>query len=493
LSAIRFILNGERVEHRLADPTRTALELLRYDLRRPGTKEGCAEGDCGACTVVIGALAGDDVRYRAVNACILFAAELDGAEVITVEGLHGAKGGLHPVQQAMVETHGSQCGFCTPGFVMALYAHYLSDAPRDRQTLKDAIAGNLCRCTGYGPILAAGERMGEIAPRAEPDRQAAADRLRALRRDAPLRIAGRCPATGAPKRYEAPRTADEFAAMLDAAPEATILAGGTDVGLWVTKQHRRLDHVISITGVTDLNFVRETGEEIVIGAGATYSDLHDTLARHYPDFGELLRRLGAVQVRNSGTMGGNIANGSPIGDSMPPLIALGATLVLRHDDRRREMPLEDYFIDYGRQDRRPGEFVAEIRLPKPHAGLVFHCDKISKRFDQDISAVCSAVALTLADGRIAIARICYGGMAATPKRARHAEAALAGSLFNEDGIRAAMAALEQDYAPISDMRASADYRLSVAKNLLYKSWLRAGAKGGDLRLARADRVEAADG
>ena len=489
MTEIRFILNGEQVAHRLTDPTRTALELLRYDLRRTGTKEGCAEGDCGACTVVIGMLTGDDdIRYRAVNACILFAPELDGKEVITVEGLRGADGGPHPVQQAMVEMHGSQCGFCTPGFVMALYAHDLSGGARDRQSLKDAIAGNLCRCTGYGPILAAGERMGEIAPSAVPDRAQAVVRLQALRRDGSLRIEGTCPATGAPKTYEAPRSADELAAMLDAAPDATILAGGTDVGLWVTKQHRRLDHVISITGVSDLNYVREDGDAIVIGAGATYSDLYDMLARHYPDFGELLRRLGAVQVRNSGTMGGNIANGSPIGDSMPPLIALGATLVLRRGDARRAMPLEDYFIDYGKQDRRPGEFVAEIRLPKPQPGLVFHCDKISKRFDQDISALCGAVALQVEDGRIATARICYGGMAATPKRARHAEAVLAGAPMAEHSFQAAMTALEQDYAPISDMRASADYRLKVAKNLLYKAWLRAGAATGDLRLARAETI-----
>ncbi|RMD90811.1 MAG: FAD-binding protein, partial [Alphaproteobacteria bacterium] len=323
---LRFYLNGGLCEPQVTDPTRTVLDFLRYEQGLTGTKEGCGEGDCGACTIVVGRLEGGRVRYRAVNACILFLPELDGCDVLTVEGVRSPDGGLHPIQEAMVDCHGSQCGFCTPGFVMSLYGWQLNGGDFSRQVLKDVLAGNLCRCTGYGPILAAGERAA-----AGPDRDMAAiaAQLEAIARDEMLDIEGACPVTGAPMRYQMSRSADELAACLEAAPEAVVLAGGTDVGLWVTKQHRRLDHVISLTRVADLAEVQETAEAIAIGAGVRYADVAPLLARHYPDFGEILRRLGSVQIRNSGTIGGNIANGSPIGDSMPPLIALGATLVLR--------------------------------------------------------------------------------------------------------------------------------------------------------------------
>ena len=474
---LRFYLNGELCEPAVADPTRTVLDFLRYEQGLTGTKEGCGEGDCGACTIVVGRLEAGQLRYRAVNACILFLPELDGSDVITVEGVRAPDGGLHPIQAALVDCHGSQCGFCTPGFVMSLYGWQLSGSDFSRPVLKDVLAGNLCRCTGYGPILAAGERAA-----AGPDRDmaAVAARLEAIARDEMLDLEGACPVTGAPMRYQAPRSTDELAACLEAAPEATLLAGGTDVGLWVTKQHRRLDHVISLTRVADLQGVRETADAIEIDAGVRYADVAALLARHYPDFGEILRRLGSVQIRNSGTIGGNIANGSPIGDSMPPLIALGAMLVLRKGARRREMPLEDFFLDYGKQDRAPGEFVAAVRLPKPAPGQVFRAYKISKRFDQDISALCGAIALWIEGDRIARARIAYGGMAPVPKRAHAAEAALAGRPWDEAAVEAAMAALAQDFTPIDDFRASAAYRMEVARNLLRKAWLESA--GDDTRL-----------
>ena len=483
---IRFSLNCSEVEIALEDPTRTALELLRYDLRLTGTKEGCAEGDCGACTVVLGALEAGEVVTRAVNACILFAPELDGREVITVEGLRGVDGDLHPVQAAMVEAHGSQCGFCTPGFVMALYAHYLDDAPCDRQSLKDAIAGNLCRCTGYGPILAAGEAMGASGPRRVPDRAAARARLLALQRTEPLEITGRCPATGEPMRYRMPHNTDQLAAMLADTPKATLVAGATDVGLWVTKRHRRLGDVISLSRIPELRRIEESGDALLFGATVPIAEMMERMAPLYPDFGELLRRFGGVQVRASGTIGGNIANGSPIGDSMPALIALGAELVLRKGAARREIPLEDLYIDYGKQACAPGEFVEAVRVTKPREGLVFKAYKISKRFDQDISAVCGAFALEIVGGTVESARICYGGVAAVPKRAHAAEAALAGQRWNEAGVAAAVAALERDFTPISDMRASAGYRMETARNLLRKAWRESGETVPPLRLARAD-------
>ncbi|MFQ5348771.1 MAG: xanthine dehydrogenase small subunit [Rhodothalassiaceae bacterium] len=480
---LRFHLNGELCEPEITDATRTVLDFLRYEQGLTGSKEGCGEGDCGACTIVIGRLEGGSVRYRAVNACILFLPELDGCDVLTVEGVRGAEGGLHPIQEAMVDCHGSQCGFCTPGFVMSLYGWQLNGGDFSRPALKDALAGNLCRCTGYGPILAAAERAA-----AAPDRDlaAVAARLKAIARDEMLDIAGACPVTGAPMRYQMPRSAGELAACLEAAPEATILAGGTDVGLWVTKQHRRLDHVISLTRVGNLAEVQETAEAIVIGAGVRYADVAALLARHYPDFGEILRRLGSVQIRNSGTIGGNIANGSPIGDSMPPLIALGATLVLSKGAHRREMPLEDFFLDYGRQDRAPGEIVEAVRLPRPAPRQIFRTYKISKRFDQDISALCGAISLWMDGDRIARARIAFGGMAAIPKRAPAAEAALVGRPWDEAAVAAAMAALAEDFTPIDDFRASAAYRMQVARNLLRKAWLESAGDGARLRVLAAE-------
>jgi xanthine dehydrogenase small subunit len=465
---IRFLLNGELREVAGADPTRTLLEWLREDARRTGTKEGCAEGDCGACTVVLGELIEGAMRWRAVNACILFLPVLDGRAVVTVEGL-AKDGELHPVQRAMVETHGSQCGFCTPGFVMSLYALWLNGGEQDAGEINDALAGNLCRCTGYGPIIAAAQAMGGRSDASED--AAVARQLKAMRREAMLELDFTDRFSGRRRRYLAPRSADELAAVLGEHPEATVLAGGTDVGLWVTKQHRSLDVVVSLNEAADLRAVRETDEAVEIGAGARYSDVYGRLSALWPEFGEVLRRLGSTLIRNSGTLVGNIANGSPIGDTPPLLIALGATLTLRRGGETRSMPLEDYFIAYGKQDRAPGEFVQSVTVPKPAPGSVFKAWKISKRFDQDISAVCGAFQLRMDGDRIGEARIAFGGMAATPKRAAACEAALTGQVFDEATLARALAALDSDFAPISDMRASAGYRAAAARGLLRKLWL----------------------
>ncbi|MGH6932724.1 MAG: xanthine dehydrogenase small subunit [Dongiaceae bacterium] len=461
---VSFLLGHERREIAGIDPTMTVLTYLRQIERRCGTKEGCAEGDCGACTVVVGELDGDHMRYRAINSCIQFLPTLHGKQLITVEDLKDDHGRLHPCQQAMVETNGSQCGFCTPGFVMSLLALFHNEKEPTRPQINDALAGNLCRCTGYGPIAAAAKRMYQIA-RSDQFTTAESDAVAALR---DMQSAETVGVSGDGRRYFAPHSIDDLVDLLASHPAAILLAGGTDVGLLVTKQHRSLDPVIYLGDVEELRRVRVAEDHIEIGAGANYSDVHAIIGARYPDFGEVIRRLGSTQIRNTGTMGGNIANGSPIGDSPPPLIALGATLTLRSKAGRREMALEDYFIDYGKQDRRPGEFIELVRLPLPKAGWQFHCYKISKRFDQDITAALGAFNVKLADGRVEGTRICFGGMAVTPKRARNCEAALKGQPWTQETIRRGQAALRTDYAPISDMRASAAYRGQVAENLLLK-------------------------
>ena len=464
---VRFLLGDERRELRDLDPNTTVLNYLRCVERRVGTKEGCGEGDCGACTVVVGEREGDRLTYRAVNSCIQFVGTLDGKQLLTVEDLAAPDGTLHPCQQSMVDWHGSQCGFCTPGFVMSLFALYHESGQPDRNRIDDALAGNLCRCTGYGPIAAAAKSMKVGAG---PDRFArqAAQTLAALKSLDDGRMAG-LEADGA--RFFAPRSADELARLLEAHPGATILGGGTDVGLWVTKQLRRLDSIIYVGAVADLKQISVGERWIEIGAGVSYSEALTTLEGHYPDIAAMMRRLGSEQIRNVGTIGGNIANGSPIGDSPPPLIALGSRLVLRKGERYRELALEDFFLDYGKQDRQPGEFVVAVRIPVGDPKRILRCYKISKRFDQDITASLGAFALTLTDGKVEEIRICFGGMAGTPKRARSAEEALKGKPWTEDNVNAASWILSEDYAPITDMRASARYRLRVAQNLLRKFFI----------------------
>ena len=442
---IRFLLDGEVIEVEDPDPAGTVLDYLRYTLRRTGTKEGCAEGDCGACTILLGELAGDAVAWRAIDACILFLPMLDGKVLKTVESL----GGTHPVQREMVERHGSQCGFCTPGFVMSLYGRSIGAAGTDGVPVGDVIAGNLCRCTGYGPILAAGEAV----PVATEDDEALVDALRALR-----------PA------YGHPGTADELAARLLAHPETRIVAGATDVGLWVTKQQRDLGPTVFIGDIADLRQIGESPDALTLGAAVRYSDAREALARLHPDLGELVRRIGGVQIRNAGTIGGNIANGSPIGDMPPAFIALGAELTLRRGTERRTIALETFFLGYGKQDIAPGEFVESVRIPRPLPDMLVRIVKLSKRFDSDISGVCGAFALRIGDGMVTEARVAFGGMAAIPARAPGCEAALTGQAWTEATVEAAAQALARDYDPLDDLRGSAAYRRKVAANLLRRIW-----------------------
>lgn len=464
---IKYIHKGEIVTLENIDPTMTVLNYLRYNQALTGTKEGCAEGDCGACTVVLGELVEGKLRYQAVNACIQFLPTLDGKELITVEDLKAKDGTLHPVQQAMVEANGTQCGFCTPGFVMSLFAEMHSNPKVDRLHINDVLAGNLCRCTGYGTIV---EAAITVAQSNAKDKFHATEAntialLAALEKEAGLQL------TWQDRTYFAPKTTDELVEILARYPQATLLAGATDVGLWVTKQHRDLATVIYLGQIRELKTINTQQGGLKIGAGVTYSDAWAPLAELYPDFGELIRRIASTQIRNSGTIGGNIANGSPIGDTPPALIALGAQLHLRSQDGRRDIPLEDFFIDYDKQDLNPGEFVVAVTLPLPETGSKFATYKISKRFDQDISAVCAAFNLTLKGDVVDDIRICYGGMAATPKRARKTEEAIIGQVWDETTISNAVASMAEDYQPLTDMRASEQYRMLAAQNLLRKFYI----------------------
>jgi len=463
-STVRFLLGDDLIEIKNANPTETVLDWLRLTAGRPGTKEGCAEGDCGACTVVVAREDGNGgLNYRAINSCIQFLPTLDGAQLLTVEDLSAPGAPLHDVQKSMVDHHGSQCGFCTPGIVMSLFAATKGEV-NSREDLKQALAGNLCRCTGYGPILSAGEAM--LAARVRGKFDAGASEI--ARRLSALDDGETVAFENDGRRYFAPGSMVDLDALLTEHPDARIIAGLTDVGLWVTKQGRRLETLIYIGKVAELQRIEETDGFLVIGAGVTLNQAARYLAGISPDLGELMRRFASEQIRNSGTVCGNIANGSPIGDLPPALIALDAELVLRLKGRQRTIRLEDFFIAYGQQDRAEGELVEAVRVPRLGADWHFHCYKISKRFEQDISAVMAAFAVRLTDGLVAEVRLAFGGMAAIPKRAGGAEAALTGRPFSEDNVRAAMAALAIDFSPLDDMRASAAYRLKVSQNLLLK-------------------------
>lgn len=477
-NSVRFLLNDVPVELPDVAASQTLLDFLRLDRRLTGSKEGCAEGDCGACTVLVGRLSGDSVIYETVNACIRFVASLDGCHVVTIEHLSAPEGALHPVQQAMADFHGSQCGFCTPGIVMSLYALWMENPHPKTGAVEEALQGNLCRCTGYAPIIRAAQAVS-ADPAQDPlvaERAAVAGRLRALQDGARVE-------TGpARDRAIVPANADDLADVLAANPGARMVAGSTDVGLWVTKFMRDISPAVFIGGIEDLRHAALRDGELVVGACASYQQVLPLIDQHLPQLSEFWRRIGGWQVRNMGTIGGNIANGSPIGDTPPPLIALDATITLRSQSARRVLPLEDFFIAYGKQDRAPGEFVEQIAIPLPDGDERFAAYKLSKRRDEDISSVCGAFRVKIDDGRVGSVRIAFGGMAATPKRAARAEAILKGAVWGEAAIDAAAAALGEDYQPISDMRASAAYRLLAAQNMLRRFYLEEA--GEIVRLSR---------
>jgi xanthine dehydrogenase small subunit len=486
-SAVHFLLNG--VPHTVEGiaPTTTVLCYLREHLGLMGTKEGCAEGDCGACTVAIAELdAEDGLRLRPVNACIQLLPSLDRKALFTVEGLRDGDR-LHPVQKAMLHSHASQCGFCTPGFVMSLFVLMKTNADPDRQQICEALAGNLCRCTGYRPIIEAAARMyefadGDAAAAATPDdwltrtgldaagsgswlKQA----LRDLRQRTSLEIVHES------THFVAPRTIGELADLVARHPTAKLVAGATDAGLLVTKALLSLPFVISVTEVEELQRVEVTGDWVAIGAAVSVTDAFSVLMRDYPHLDDMRRRFSGPGIRAAATLVGNIVNASPVGDWAPILMALGAVALLRHGSDVRELPLEQFFTGYGRTALRSGEFVQAIRVPRARAPFFFRCYKVAKRFDQDIAAVSCGLYCEIDAGRIRTIRIAYGGVDAIPRRAERCESVLQGRAWNEGTLEAACAALQGDFDPISDLRGTRDYRLMVTVNLLRRFYFDSAA------------------
>lgn len=474
---ITFYFRGQRQQVEAVSPTTTVLQYLREyisaeKIRQTGTKEGCAEGDCGACTVVIGELIKGQLQLRSVNACIQFLPTLDGKALYTVEDLQQLlpvqTGQLHPVQQAMVEQHGSQCGFCTPGFIMSLWSMYENEtqAP-SKDKISDYVSGNLCRCTGYRPILDAAQRAYAY-PRVQLERQKVIDALNEIHDLSSLIL------NYQGQQFFAPKTLQEFAALRQQYPQARIIAGSTDVGLWITKLGRQLGDMLYIGQVEELKHIKIENNILQIGANVSLSDALAKISEIYPDFTELQRRFASMPIKNAGTLGGNIANGSPIGDSMPALITLDTKLRLRNGDQTRELTLADYYLDYQKTALQVGEFVETILVPvrEPSETFKFASYKISKRFEQDISAVCAALSCELDERKIVQSiKIAFGGMAAIPKRAFNTEKVLLGQVMTPELIKQAQIALAQDYQPLSDGRASSAYRLQVAQNCLQRFYL----------------------
>jgi xanthine dehydrogenase small subunit len=474
---IRFFHHGAAVEVSGLAPTTSVLDWLREHARCSGTKEGCNEGDCGACTVVVGTRGASGLEMQAVNACTMFLPTLDGKALFSVEDVGGRDGALHPVQQAMVECHGSQCGFCTPGFIMSMWSTYERHCARgtqpSRRELADDLSGNLCRCTGYRPIIDAGQRMFEL-PTQRLDAKPVLDALAKIEpKETFTYAAPNALLPGAPThRFFAPRTLDALAALYEQQPDARLLAGATDIGLWVTKQHKVLPTLIFVGEVAEMKRIEHRSDgTLSIGADASLEEAWVALAQRHESLREVGLRFASPPVRWAGTMGGNVANGSPIGDSAPALLALDATLVLRQGARTRRVALEEFYLDYMKNALQAGEFVQAIEVPAPVAGLQVRSYKISKRYDCDISALCTGFSIALDGNVVKHVRLAYGGMAATVKRAAQAEAAMAGQPWTEATLRAAQAALAEDYKPLTDLRASDAYRMTTARNLLERFWL----------------------
>jgi xanthine dehydrogenase small subunit len=462
-AVIQCLLNDQLVTLDQIDTNTTVLDYLRLHLHQIGTKEGCASGDCGACTVVLAELNPEhtELNYRAINSCITLLGALHGKQLITVECLAQGER-LHPVQQTMVDCHGSQCGFCTAGFVMSMFALWKEQPAPTHDQIDVALGGNLCRCTGYKPIIQATQQLGEYLPEDQFSANAAQtiQTLKTLQSTQTLALHTQN------QQYFLPSTRAEVAECLTQYPEARLVAGSTDLALEITQNLKQLPTLIGLNQVRDMQKLQVLDDKIIIGAARPYTDCTAVLQTHYPAFANMMKRLGSQQIRNQGTFGGNIGTASPIGDTLPVLLALNAEVELQKGERIRWVNLGEYFTGYRKTALEQGEFITAVHIPRLQEHQVLVVDKVSKRFDDDISAVCAAWVLTLEKGWIKHARSGYGGMAATPARAINTEQALIGKVLDNSTIQMAQQALMQDFKPMSDVRASSEYRMTVAQNLL---------------------------
>lgn len=474
---LRFILNGQKRELSGVDPTMTVLQYLRTKENLTGTKEGCAEGDCGACTIIMGEVVSNKkMRYRAVNSCILLLGRIDGKYILTVEGVKNPDGTLHPIQQEIVDMHGTQCGFCSPGFVMSLFAlyHFDGEKPATDEDILDIMAGNLCRCTGYRPILDVARKIAcQKKDRFAKDEAKIVEEVKAIRRAAPFAYKHE------ETQYFAPRTVTGLIDLKEEYPAARLMAGGTDLGLEVSKEYKNLGVVIGLDYVPELNILEETPEGLRIGGAVVYADLIPVFEKLYPAFGKLLRRLGSNQIRTVGTIGGNICNASPIGDSMPSLMSLGATIKLRSKDGIRDMAVEDFYTGYRKTALKPNEFLESVFIPKLPKNHLFKVHKLARRRDLDVSSVCGAFNINLENNVVSFVRIGYGGGGAVPQRALNAEQALIGKPWNEETIENAMEAMVQDFIK---RRPKGDYRSDIATHLLRRVYTESLSPTTDLEV-----------
>jgi xanthine dehydrogenase small subunit len=458
---IRFVFEDKIKEIKNPDSNETILNLIRLKLKKTGTKEGCAEGGCGACTVAVGELKKDKIIYKAINSCIAFSTSLEGKHLLIVEDLMQKDGSLHPVQSAMINFHGSQCGFCTPGFIMSLFSMYKNKTSYDKKTIEESISGNLCRCTGYRPIIDAAKSLKNNKP--DQFKKNEKKTISLLKKIRPKNIS----INNQYKKYFAPRTVNELKKIIKMNKNSKFLSGGTDLSLNVTKQKKDIKNIIYLNSIDELNYIKEKNKYIEVGATTPLREFELIIKKYYPDFNRILKRYGSVQIRNVATLAGNIATASPIGDSLPLLLSLDASISIESFNKKIIIPLKNFFIGYRKTKLKKGQFIRSIRIPIFKKNI-FKAYKISKRIDDDISSVCASFNLTIVNKKIKNIKIAYGGMAATPKRAIYCEKMLLNTNFSENIILKAQKSLEKDFQPIDDMRASKGYRVEIAKNLLSK-------------------------
>ncbi len=464
-NTIKFVWNNKILKIDNPDPNETLLNFIRLKIKKTGTKEGCAEGGCGACTVVLAELKKNTLTYKAINACISFVTILQGKQLILVEDLSNNNGSLHQVQKAMVDYHGSQCGFCTPGFVMSLFAMQKNCSSYTEENIRDSISGNLCRCTGYRPIIDAAKSLNN---KNKSDKFVKNKKkiINLLKKIKPENINIK----NGNKKYFAPRTITELKKTIKDYPNSSFLSGGTDLSLIVTKERKDIDNIISLNSINELNFIEEKNENIVVGATTSLREFELFIKKYYPDFTAILNRYGSVQIRNVATIAGNIATASPIGDTLPLLLSLDAKVVLQSLNKKTILPLKNFFISYRKTKLKKRQFIHSIMIPILKKNI-FKAYKISKRIDDDISSVCASFNLEIKNKKIKNIKIAYGGMASIPKRAINCEKTLINTNISEENIEKAKKILEKDFKPISDMRASKNYRMEIAKNLLMKCFM----------------------